>query len=133
MIERSHDTNAFLHFGGGTVGRIDDEARNLAQRHYQVEVGLRDIIRLEQKADVEVIRTQEHVEKIGLLEVNENTVPSGIMPIEFAPAPAAGIHYPAVIIEVTPDEFELIKSSELALPSGWVLGEAIPRPNGSPP
>jgi hypothetical protein len=50
------------------------------------------------------------------------------MPIEFGPAPASGIHYPSVIIEVTPDEFEQIKSKQLPLPLGWSLGDSIPRP-----
>ena len=64
-------------------------------------------------------------EPIKLLEVNENTVPSGIMPLGFGPAPAAGINFSYVIIEVTPDEYRLIQSEELKLPHGWTVGNLI--------
>ena len=45
----------------------------------------------------EVVRA----EPIKLLEVNENTVAAGVMPLYFGPAPASGIPYPSVIVEVT--------------------------------
>jgi hypothetical protein len=60
--------------------------------------------------------------------VNENTVPSGIMPIQFGPYPAAGLHYSSVILEVTPDEFQKIQNQELKLPNGWKVGDLIPKP-----
>ena len=41
------------------------------------------------------------------------------MPLGFGPTPEAGIRFPSVIIEVTPDEFEKIEAKELPLPSGW--------------
>ena len=111
------------------MATIDEEATRLAEKHYQVEIGLRDVIRLERSSDCG--GNGHFVEKIGLLEVNENTVPSGVMPIEFAPVPSSGIHYPTVIVEVTPDEYALIRADQLALPEGWVLGKSIPRPNGA--
>ena len=52
---------------------------------------------------------------------------SVIMPIEFGPAPASGVHFPSIILEVTPDEYEKIKTGELVLPNGWEIGEEIPR------
>jgi len=103
---------------------VDDEAKLLAEKHYQIEAGVRDIIQLNQQAECEVVRGK----KIALLEVNEDTIAAGIMPIEFGPAPEAGIHYPSVIVEVTPEEFEQIKSNKLALPDGWSMGTSIPRP-----
>jgi hypothetical protein len=106
------------------MGTVDDEAKTLAEKHYVIEVGVSDIIQLRPESTSD----NGHEKKIGLLEVNLNTVPSGIMPIEFGPAPASGIHYPSVIIEVTPDEFEQIKSKQLPLPLGWSLGDSIPRP-----
>ena len=60
--------------------------------------------------------------------MNENTVPSGIMPLQFGPAPSSGIHYSSVIVEVTPDEYSKLRSGELKLPEGWTLGEEIPKP-----
>ncbi len=103
---------------------VDDEAKLLAEKHYQIESGVRDIIQLNQQVECEVV----HGKKIALLEVNENTVPCGIVPIEFGPAPASGIHYPSVIVEVTPEEFEQIKTNKLPLPDGWSLGSPIPNP-----
>ena len=67
-------------------------------------------------------------EVIKLLEVNENTVPSGIMPIQFGPSPASGLNYPTIIVEVTPDEFQKIQHQQLELPHGWKVGDPIPRP-----
>ena len=101
----------------------DDEARQLARKHYEIEAGITQILRIEDLPEVEV----QPLEPIKLLEVNENTVPSGVMPIQFGPNPAAGIHYPSVIVEVTPDEYEKICSKELELPPGWRLAEPIPR------
>jgi hypothetical protein len=102
----------------------DEEARELARKHYQVEAGVTLIFRVTATAEVEVRPT----EPIKLLEVNENTVPSGIMPLQFGPSPASGLHYPSVILEVTPDEFQQIQDQELMLPHGWRVGDPIPRP-----
>jgi hypothetical protein len=101
----------------------DDEAIDLAQRHYEVEIGLTDIIRFTDHTDVEAAAT----EPIKLLEVNENTVEAGIMPIYFGPAPESGIHFPSAIVEVTPEEYRKIQSKELQLPEGWRFPVPISR------
>ncbi|MEX0711509.1 MAG: hypothetical protein WD278_04125 [Pirellulales bacterium] len=101
------------------------EALELAKKHYAVEEGVTDIFVIKDSVTVEVVNGEE---TIKLLEVNANTVPSGIVPIQFAPAPAFGINYPSVILEVTPEEYERIKTKELVLPNGWEVGELIPRP-----
>jgi hypothetical protein len=103
----------------------DDAARELAKKHYQVEAGLKHVIRIGGSADVEF----QPNEPIKLLEVNENTVPAGIMPLHFGPSPASGIDFPSVIVEVTPEEYEKILTNLLSLPEGWTLGDEIPRPN----
>jgi hypothetical protein len=113
------------------MSTVDEEARQLAEKHYEIEVGVQQIIRLNQDVGVQVQRADRDVEKIGLLEVNANTVPAGVVPIEFAPVPASGVNYPAMILEVTPEEFEKIKTNELQLPAGWTIGELIPRPSGN--
>jgi hypothetical protein len=102
----------------------DEAARKLAETHYRIEAGITQIFRITQKAEVEVVPA----EPIKLLEVNQNTVPSGVMPLGFDAAPASGIPFPSVIVEVTPDEFEKIKRHELPLPEGWTLGELLPKP-----
>lgn len=106
----------------------EEEARELARRHYQVELGITEIFLLNNKGLNGQSHPENNGETIKLLEVNENTIASGIMPIQFAPIPAAGINYPSVIVEVTPDEFTQIQQRKLALPDGWEIGERIPKP-----
>ena len=110
---------------------VDDKAqvaREMARKHYQAEAGLQSVFRLTGSAEVEV----RPVEPIKLLEVNANTVASGVLPVQFGPAPASGIPYPSIIIEVSPEEFEKIKTQELKLPKGWQVGEEMPRPADAP-
>jgi len=103
----------------------DEEATVLARKHYELEAGLTQVFRITGTAELEL----RPVEPIKLLEVNENTVPSGIMPIQFGPSPASGFYYPSIILEVTPDEFQRIQNQELKLPNGWKVGDLIPRPS----
>jgi len=102
----------------------DEEALELARKHYQIETGLTGIFRLTSSAEAEVRLN----EPIKLLEVNENTVPSGIMPIQFGPSPASGVSYSSIIVEVTPEEFQKIQNHQMELPHGWTVGDPIPRP-----
>jgi hypothetical protein len=60
--------------------------------------------------------------------VNSNTVPSGVLPLHFGPAPASGIPYPSVIVEVSPEELIKLQSKELKLPKDWQLAEELTRP-----
>lgn len=101
----------------------DSVARELARRHYDVEPGISQIFTI---IDVSADEQASNV-PIKLLEVNDATVPAGVMPLQFAPAPASGIPFPSVIVEVTPEEFQLILSKELPLPVGWKLGVEMPR------
>lgn len=111
----------------------EEEAKELARRHYAVEVGIKDIFVLKDTIDAVVEHSGEPAagngETIKLLEVNENTIPSGVVPIQFGPAPASGIHFSSVIVEVTPEEFQKIENQELPLPNGWEVGERIEKPD----
>ncbi len=100
-----------------------EESAALARAHYEVEPGLRAIYRLE-SAD-----PNDH--RIKLLEVNEQTVPAGIVPVGFPAHPASGLHYPSVVIEVTPQEYEAIQRKQLNLPAGWEVRDAYERPADS--
>jgi hypothetical protein len=105
--------------------QLDKSTSELARKHYQVESGLTRVIHFSGAPTAEFAAP----EPIKLLEVNTNTVPSGVMPLGFGPAPEAGIRFPSVIIEVTPEEFEKIEAKELPLPSGWEFKQReIPRP-----
>jgi hypothetical protein len=99
-----------------------EAARKLAEAHFALEKGLKRIFRLEGREEA------APAEPIKLLEVNLLTVPSGVMPLHFGPAPAGGIPFSSIIVEVTPEEFERIKAKQLSLPYGWVLGEELPKP-----
>jgi hypothetical protein len=105
-------------------GSRDEAAHRLAATHYEVEPGMRVIYRVMGPGEDRNGRD----EPIKLLEVNEDTVPAGVQPLYFTALPASGIHYPSVIIEVTPEEFEQIKKGELPLPDGWRIDEALERP-----
>lgn len=103
------------------------EARKLAEAHYSVEAGITQIFRITGSAEAEV----RPDEPIKLLEVNEYTVPSGIMPLHFGPSPDSGIYFPSVIVEVTPEEFDKIRANELDLPQGWAVGPLVPKPTST--
>jgi hypothetical protein len=102
----------------------DYEARLLARKHYQVEPGITQIFTLRDPPEAEALPDTP----IKLLEVNANTVATGVVPLRFGPAPAEGMHFPSVIVEVTPAEFRTIRAGKLPLPGGWRLGELIPKP-----
>ena len=103
----------------------EESARELAKRHYEIETGMTHIIRCSGSTDAQI----QAMEPIKLLEVNTNTVGTGVLPLGFGAMPSAGIHFPSVIIEVTPGEYAKIQAKELKLPPGWELRvDEFPRP-----
>jgi hypothetical protein len=102
-------------------------ARRLAESHYRTDATIVQIIRLSTGDEAE----QSPDEPVKLLEVNEATVESGILPLGFNAHPESGIDYPCVIVEVTPREFEEINKGNLRLPNGWQMGESLPRPSAT--
>lgn len=107
---------------------IDQAATALALKHYEIEPGITQIFRLQLPADSLPGHT------VGLLEVNQDTVPGGIIPLYFAANADAGVVFPSTIVEITPDEFSKMQTNELQLPEGWVVRDLIPRPvNGARP
>jgi hypothetical protein len=97
----------------------EEAANRLAQRHYLFDPGITEIRTITSAA------SHGPNEPIKLLEVNANTVASGITPLRFDAVPASGIPFPSVIVEVTPEEYEQIKRNEPKLPSGWSLGPVL--------
>jgi hypothetical protein len=97
-------------------------AEELARKHFEIESGLTRIFRITNHAE------PQPAEPIKLLEVNENTVPSGILPLHFGPVPDNGIPYGPIIVEITPDEFQKLQAHELTLPDGWQIAEEMHRP-----
>ncbi len=95
----------------------DQAARELAEWHFGVEPDLTQVIR--------IVGDDEDApgEPIKLLEVNAATVATGSVE-PFAFAPSESVPFPIVIAEVTPEEYERIQRSEIALPRGWSLTNA---------
>jgi hypothetical protein len=110
---------------GGIGTEREAVARGLANKHYEIESGLTQVYWITSASEAE----SSPEEPIKLLEVNRDTIESGVMPLHFGPAPASGIPYPSIIIEVTPNEFEKIQSHQLKLPHGWEIWEQIPKPS----
>ena len=96
-------------------------ARLLARSHFKIEQGITRIFRL--------IGPDEDgsMEPIKLLEVNKRTVPVGIQPVQFGSHDAGGIHYPSIIVDITPSEFQQVKKGTLQLPNGWRLDKEYSR------
>ena len=101
----------------------DGVALRLAGAHFRVDMRIRRIFRLRSSADEE-----SQSEPIKLLEVNDDTTMSGIVPVFFGPHTASGVFFPSVIVEIRPEEFQLVVNGELPLPHGWKLAEEYPRP-----
>ena len=102
----------------------EEAVQRLADFHFFLEHGMKEIYRIRR---LQPEGESSPDEPIKLLEVNEFTVPTGVMPLGFRSRPDRGIDYPFIIVDVTPAEFEKIRSRELKLPDGWVVGEEIPR------
>ncbi len=91
--------------------------------YYEVEPGLKALYRLE--------GPDPNDRRIKLLEVNEDTASTGIVPVGFPAHPPSGLHYPSVVIEVTPREYDAIQHNQLSLPTGWKIGDLYERPTGA--
>jgi len=92
----------------------------LAQAHRGLDSGITHIFRV-------IAPGQESAtaEPIKLLEVNQNTTESGILPVFFSAHPATGLHYPSIIVEVHPSEWLQMQAGQLTLPNGWKVDRAL--------
>jgi len=91
-----------------------EAAKRLIDWHFEVEPGMRQIFYIDLPGD-----------RIGLLEVNEHTPPTGsVDPFVFSPS--GDIPYTTVVAEITPEEYERLRSNPqaLPLPEGWSLDAA---------
>lgn len=100
-------------------------AETLAKKHFKIEPGITQIFTIWEQPRFEALPSTP----IKLLEVNRHTIASGIQPLGFDPIPSAGIPYPCVIVQVTPEEFQRIQSQQLPLPPGWRIGQPFLRPS----
>jgi hypothetical protein len=95
----------------------DQVARELAMAHSSIEPSVAKIVRLisdrEDQAD----------EPIKLLELNLDTIPSGIVPVFFGPSDE--IPFPSVVVEVTQKEFAEVETHKILLPDGWKQADVL--------
>jgi hypothetical protein len=96
-------------------------ALRLAEAHSNLAPGIVKVFSIHEAPEQEQLDSTP----IKLVEINTNTSPSGISPIQFGPNPLFDVPYPSVIVEITPSEFELLHLNELRLPSGWVIDEQL--------
>ncbi len=100
----------------------EEYLRKLAAEHFAVDPGMSTIVRLVSKTE------SARDEPLKVLEVNADTFEDGIVPIPFSVREEGSIQTPPVIIvEVSPAEYERIKSGSLPLPNQWELGEVLER------
>jgi hypothetical protein len=99
-------------------------AQRLAEAHYAIEPGIELIVQLVASPEREL----DPKEPVKLLEVNPNTIASGIHPLYFGAHAASGIFYSSVIVEITPEEYEQVQRDPASLPNGWRLGNEFARP-----
>ena len=74
----------------------DEVAATLARVHYESDPSMQRIYRLKGDDDLEA----RPDEPIKLLEVNEDTIPSGIQPLYFGPTAESG---PSILVHVVAD------------------------------
>ncbi|WP_459558290.1 hypothetical protein [Lacunimicrobium album] len=93
----------------------------LAQRHYAIDDAITGIY------EIHGMTTGEPQDSIKLLEVNSETLETGLMPISFGPSGI--IPFPVTILEITPEEFSRLNTQEqYRLPTRWTVSEtAIPK------
>ncbi len=112
----------FRQLASDAVGQEKKEsAEKLAKLHREIEPGISHVIRFLGDPDSE----RNPVEPIKLLEVNANTIASGVYPIHFGPAPKIEVPFATVIIELTPSEYQSLRANELVLPDGWTKAEEL--------
>src|SRR3712207_3958148 len=89
---------------------VFEVAEELAQAHKR-----------EDPATTEVY-VSEAQDEVRLVEVSGSLgkgTPSEVLPFRFAARPDLGVHYPSVVVLLSPEEWEAVKRGELKLPSGW--------------
>jgi hypothetical protein len=97
-----------------------ETAKSLAAGHFRVEPNLRHVHLIEPMDD------QDPKDPIRLLEVVEGTIERGIEPIGFTADPARGIEYPSVIVEVSPEEYKIVRNDGFRFGNrDWTIGEEL--------
>jgi hypothetical protein len=97
----------------------DALAHTYADRHLKTDPGTRQIYYL---------RTNAPDTEIRFLEVNDLMAvrdADPIEPLDFGVNAGGETLYSLLVVDVTPDQFEKIKTKEIDLPKDWSLDEAL--------
>lgn len=97
-----------------------ETAKSLAEGHFRVEPNLKHVHLIEPMDD------QDPKDPIRLLEVVEGTLAMGIEPIGFTADPARGIEYPSVIVEISPEEYNSVRTGTIRFADrDWTIGTEL--------
>ena len=98
---------------------IEEIVRDLARKHFEIEEGIDRVI---------WFKDGEH--EVHLIEVNRNTIPEGAI-LTFYLRPTQERPLPVLIGDITPEEWENVKTGLIPLPEGWSLDniEVLEREN----
>jgi hypothetical protein len=88
---------------------LEEMVKRLAREHFEIEDGLERIIWF-----------KDGEEEIRLLEINRNTMPEGaVLTLYLRPTQERSL--PVLLGDITPEEWEKVKSGAMSLPEGWSL------------
>lgn len=68
-----------------------------------------------------------NLSEIRLIEVSPESPTTGeILPFRFTARPDLGVHYPSVVVLLSPSEWHDVQAQQLPLPAGWQLAAFQP-------
>jgi len=91
---------------------LAEMVRRMAREHFDLEEGIERVVWFKNGAPNEI-----HV-----IEVNRNTIPEGAV-LTFYLRPTNEIHFPVILGDLTPEEWEKVKQGLISLPAGWSLDD----------
>jgi len=92
--------------------QIEELVRRLAREHFDLEEGIERVIWVK----------NDGVKEIHLIEVNRNTFPEGKV-LTFYLGATEEYPLPVRLADITPEEWDKVKSGLIPLPNGWSLDD----------
>jgi hypothetical protein len=92
--------------------KIKEIVRRMAQEHFEIEEGVERVVWFKNGEQNE----------IHLIEVNRNTIPEGMI-LTFYHGPTPEYPLPAIVGDITPEEWNKVKYGLIPLPDGWSLDD----------
>ena len=87
---------------------LKETAEALVSKHVEVDPEITHVFLARNENEIRIV---EITSSVGTTKE--------IIPFSFKSRPRLGIHFPTVIILLSPEELELLKKKELELPKGW--------------